>query len=846
MSRKQRAGRLCRALAQPAVPFYCCEPLEPRTLLSAIPVDGVVGNPIVINGTSGNDTIVLSAHTSRLGLQFFVDWSINGGPTQTAPVRPIDWVLVDTGTGTDTVILQRTAGATIINGHGAGDVLQLGNTTNGMQGIGSQVTINDSAGGWNVTAADTADTTARTATLSDGLLTGLAPGDIKWTDGQVKNIEIDTSAAGGNTLSVLQTDVPTAIQGHSTGPDDSLTVGSPTDGVKDITGGVAIGNLLSQSPSGLWNTTIDDQNDPSFRNYILDDGSLAVIDQVGTSKANIIWNSHAVRDFTLKTEPMPAGGEVDVRSTDVPTTIVTGSDRSVKVGNPLTNGVLGIQRNLYVSDPAGFATLAVSQIGDSTPRTVTLHTISVPGDSAAYGAIDGLAPATIAYKYADVLTVGLQLGGASNAPAAVHIAATETAVLIGGAASVVVGDAGSLQNIAGPLSISGGSLTVDDSADPISRNATISLLNVGANPVPAVAIGGLSPSIQSQAATLVINGGTGANAYTVDAPPLTLSMFVNLPHFGVVLNTGSGNDTVNVVASAFGAPLTINGQGGSDTFTVNYSNSITDNLIFNGGTGSDTLMLIGPTANAQFSLTASTVNIGALTTTYTAVKTLALTTGIFTITGDLSGVNLSTSGFTTAKFQTSAHLGALSIGGGAQVTLTPGGMPLSNTLFCTGLSIADSGKLDLANNSLQLNYTGADPIAAVRSYLDSGYSNGSWNGNGLTTSAGDATHGLGLADAADGVVPDLPANTLLVRWTRYGDVNLDGKVGFADLVAVARNYGKAGLNWDQGDVNYDGAVGFDDLIAVARNYGATAALQSAAAMLAAAPLEIPIKTRRRR
>jgi len=88
MSRKQRAGRLCRALAQPAVPFYCCEPLEPRTLLSAIPVDGVVGNPIVINGTSGNDTIVLSAHTSRLGLQFFVDWSINGGPTQTLLPQP--------------------------------------------------------------------------------------------------------------------------------------------------------------------------------------------------------------------------------------------------------------------------------------------------------------------------------------------------------------------------------------------------------------------------------------------------------------------------------------------------------------------------------------------------------------------------------------------------------------------------------------------------------------------------------------------------------------------------------------------------------------------------------------
>lgn len=52
-----------------------------------------------------------------------------------------------------------------------------------------------------------------------------------------------------------------------------------------------------------------------------------------------------------------------------------------------------------------------------------------------------------------------------------------------------------------------------------------------------------------------------------------------------------------------------------------------------------------------------------------------------------------------------------------------------------------------------------------------------------------------------------------------GDINLDGTVGFADLVALAQHYGHTNATWDQGDLNYDGAVGFGDLVLLASNYG---------------------------
>jgi hypothetical protein len=55
-----------------------------------------------------------------------------------------------------------------------------------------------------------------------------------------------------------------------------------------------------------------------------------------------------------------------------------------------------------------------------------------------------------------------------------------------------------------------------------------------------------------------------------------------------------------------------------------------------------------------------------------------------------------------------------------------------------------------------------------------------------------------------------------------GDANLDGVVGFPDLVKVAQNYGGTGKTWLDGDFNFDGTVGFADLVTVAQHYGGAA------------------------
>ncbi|OPX25203.1 MAG: hypothetical protein B1H04_00490 [Planctomycetales bacterium 4484_123] len=65
--------------------------------------------------------------------------------------------------------------------------------------------------------------------------------------------------------------------------------------------------------------------------------------------------------------------------------------------------------------------------------------------------------------------------------------------------------------------------------------------------------------------------------------------------------------------------------------------------------------------------------------------------------------------------------------------------------------------------------------------------------------------------------------------TYMGDANCDGKVGIADLGALADNYGKtSGATWRDGDFNRDGKVGIADLGALADNYGMGAGGQAAA------------------
>ena len=74
------------------------------------------------------------------------------------------------------------------------------------------------------------------------------------------------------------------------------------------------------------------------------------------------------------------------------------------------------------------------------------------------------------------------------------------------------------------------------------------------------------------------------------------------------------------------------------------------------------------------------------------------------------------------------------------------------------------------------------------------------------------TTGLGWVD-------NTTTHQITIMRALYGDCNLDGVVGPADLAKLLTNYGKSGMTWSQGDFNYDGTVGPADLSKLLTNYG---------------------------
>ena len=79
--------------------------------------------------------------------------------------------------------------------------------------------------------------------------------------------------------------------------------------------------------------------------------------------------------------------------------------------------------------------------------------------------------------------------------------------------------------------------------------------------------------------------------------------------------------------------------------------------------------------------------------------------------------------------------------------------------------------------------------------------------------------------------------TNLVFAPGAGDINLDGKVNFTDLVALAANYGSNNAAWCDGDLNSDGKVNFADLVILAAHYGASHSTNPTTAVAASFPAD---------
>jgi autotransporter-associated beta strand protein len=335
---------------------------------------------------------------------------------------------------------------------------------------------------------------------------------------------------------------------------------------------------------------------------------------------------------------------------------------------------------------------------------------------------------------------------------------------------------------------------------------------------------------------------------------------------------------------------------GASAATTAVTSSTTDVVFAAGsdGTGSYTVTVSGTQAansvqiaRGDVTLTGGTLAVGTFDVAAGASSTVSST-----VTGNASGSvtktgpgTLTLTGANTYTGGTNVQAGVLEvtrmhennavniIGGTLRILeSSPGvssGHPSGDDASVSrpsSLSIAPGATLDITNNDVIIDYTGASPIATYEALVASGYNViGDWQGDGIVSSiaANDGNYVVAIADNAALAAPfgtaqggplfagvDVDLDTVLIKFTHRADINLDGVVTPDDSAIFGGNYDESitsGHTWAFGDLNYDGMCTPDDAAIFGGAYDESlASLPEPGSLAAVGLLGLGLARRRRR
>jgi len=366
------------------------------------------------------------------------------------------------------------------------------------------------------------------------------------------------------------------------------------------------------------------------------------------------------------------------------------------------------------------------------------------------------------------------------------------------------------------------------------------------NDVIQDASGGGSGSLLAQlGGTLYLNAvNTFSGGITIGYPSAT-SVASATPTVVVSsdANLGSSTGAINFAGNSSSVVSTLLSTGTfTSARTINLNAYTPTNAVFSNiidtidATGTNVLTLTGP-------IISGTNGTGDLTKgTNSGTLQLAQSGGL-----SISG-NVNANGGTLLVGPTGGETGPLSVGGtltvnsGALAAIAPGLPSNSVTNSVSTLTLNGSGQFDLANSNLITS----TPSNTIRQYLINGFNGGAWNGTGgissvnanasynIPASNGGHFTALGYSSGTTIAALGLTAGQTLVKYTIYGDANLDGIVDINDLNIVLSNFLSGNpATWDTGDFYYAGETDISDLNAVLSNFFDTAPTTVRAAKAAA-------------
>jgi autotransporter-associated beta strand protein len=708
-----------------------------------------------------------------------------------------------------------------------------------------------------------------TATGQNGYIPGLGAGEVLQAAGSV-NIDaggviiVDPSSfyslSGTGSIQAYNEKIQGAFS--QTGGQNALAAGAllTNSGTYTLSGtGVLDADLVTNT--GTFNQAGGAMNGTSGAISFTNNGSL--LWSAGTLSGTITNNAGATvtstgSTFSLNGTLINSGKTTFANDTGTISTAITGSGLLVFNGTSTTATLTGTNAftgqttvaagTLYLASPVGTtgnnfggalegsvivdtgATLqnnADSQIANTSSLTINGGTYNLNNHNQSVGSLtmnagqvqepSGLGlgvtsgQVTIGTGSATI-TGGLRTSGTYT----FNIASTGTLNILGAVAGSIVSSGG--------YNVSAGGFNLSAAGLVLTGGGTLTLS--GASPLSSI-------DVKKGTLQLSETGSLdGANVSTTVESGGTLSLTNQSLTIGDLIGSGGvslGTGALTVFSTGSTFPGTIAGSG---TLTK----AGTGTLILSGADSSSGLTsVVGGTLNVAStgSISGSSIIIAP---SATAVLTGAINTApAITDNGSLvfganpgSGILDRTVGFLTIGTNTGGGNGVATVA--LATNHSNRTLLIDNAVTLAGTTGAWTGQLDLTNNDMVV--TGS-VLPVVYNQVQQGFNaaagGGNWKGNGITSSAAasDTTHltalgvilnndgagnpiwGTGTAlGLFDGYSPS--TNAVLVKYTYYGDANLDGKIDGSDYSRIDNGFNLKLTGWYNGDFNYDGVVDGSD------------------------------------
>jgi hypothetical protein len=800
----------------------------------------LINGMLTVQGNTGTNTLIL--HDTNNG--FDDTFTITQTTIDRQVIPPIIYggfqvLRIDAGAGSATFNVNSLLNTTDLTLHAGGgnDVINIGPGGGNADAVDGTIHVfgqnNSDTLNWN----DSTSTSSGTYTLTSNSISRPGAGSLFY--GTTETIVLN-AASGANTINVNSTANGSSATVNAGGGADTINVGLSAAAALAVNGGAANDIVSLNNPGGLSGIVVLNGNASTAPGDVLNYNAQ-------NSSANDTWeiNSGSIeRDGSVQVfhgtfEHVAINAGVGNDTFDVESTIAgTTTTINANIGTDALNVTLG-SGNLGTSDGS------IAFNGEAGSDTATLwDNLSTANDSYTVAGAQITRPGFGGITWGTTEGVALNCSSGGN-EVDINSTLPGTPVTINGlngsdVFTVATGDFDNqiLANVVLNGGIGADLILLSDISDGLGsdiytfQNNSVSKLTSG-----VVSWNGVE--------TVQINGSNNADLY---------DLISNTAGTTIIIDANNGNDLFQIGAIAGGnlanlpGPITINGMGGSNDSVVvtdsgssqidNYSINPTalthpgfggltygsvESLTLHASTGANVIDVNGTNSATPIVLNANggtdTLNIHE--TSAIALATISPSSG-----SDIVRVNNDGLGFAGALFNATQRIGPLTVGSGGRATVAAGG---DKVLTVGSIAFGITGQLNLADNDMIVDYTGASPLAAIQSLVMTGYAAGAWTGSGInsSTAAGVANTAIGIAEATD-LFSTFPApfsgqpidsSSILLKYTFYGDTNLDGNVNLSDFNRLAANFGQASRRWVHGDNDYNGNVNLSDFNRLAANFG---------------------------